>query len=98
MPPNGVLIVDGVFAFRPEIDSYWDLRVWIEIDPELSVRRGMERDAAMDGTAEESEALHRDRFLVGELLYIDEVDPRSFVEVIVDNTDFDRPRLVRPTG
>ena len=98
MPPNGVLVVDGVFAFRPEIDSYWDLRVWIEIDAELSVRRGMGRDAAMEGTAEESETLHRDRFLAGELLYIDEVDPRSFVEVIVDNTDFDRPRLVRPTG
>ena len=41
--------------------------------------------------------LHRDRFLAGELLYIQEVDPRSFVEVIIDNTDFDRPRLVRPT-
>ena len=51
-------------------------------------------DAAMDGTSEESESLHRDRFLVGELLYIDEVDPRSFVEVVVDNTRFDHPRIV----
>ena len=98
MPSNGVLIVDGVFAFRPEIDSYWDLRVWIEIAAELSVRRGIARDGAMDGTAEGSENLYRDRFLVGEQLYIEEVDPRSFVEVIVDNTDFDRPRLVRPAG
>ena len=49
MPENGVLIVDGVFAYRPEINAYWDLRVWIEIDAELSVRRGIERDAEMDG-------------------------------------------------
>jgi uridine kinase len=96
MPANGVLIVDGVFAYRPEINSYWDLRIWVEIDPELSVRRGTERDAEMEGGALEAETLHRDRYLTGELLYIDEVDPRSFVEVIVDNTDFDRPRLVRP--
>jgi uridine kinase len=40
--------------------------------------------------------MHRDRYLVGELLYIDEVDPRSLVDVIVDNRDFDRPRLIRP--
>ena len=94
MPPSGVLIVDGVFAYRPEINDYWDLRIWIEIDPELSVRRGIERDRELDG--EEAEALHRDRYLAGEMLYIDEVDPRSFVEVIIDNTDFDRPRLIRP--
>jgi uridine kinase len=98
MPADGVLIVDGVFAYRPEINAYWDLRIWLEIDAELSVRRGIERDREIEGSAEEAEALHRDRYLVGELLYIDEVDPRSLVEVIVDNTDFDRPRVVRPRG
>jgi uridine kinase len=96
MPPNGVLIVDGVFSYRPEINRYWDLRIWIEIESELSVRRGVERDATMVGDAADAEALHRDRYLVGELLYIHEVDPRSFVEVIVDNTDLARPQLVRP--
>jgi uridine kinase len=96
IPANGVLIVDGVFAFRPEINAYWDLRVWTEIDPEQSVRRGIERDLEMEGGEAAAEALHRDRYLVGALCYIDEVDPRSFVEIIVDNTDLDRPRLVRP--
>jgi uridine kinase len=95
MPPNGVLLVDGVFAFRPEINAYWDLRVWVEIDAELSVRRGVARDTEMLDDAHEAEALHRGRYLAAELLYIDEVDPRSFVEVILDNTDFDSPRLVR---
>jgi uridine kinase len=96
MPSNGVLVVDGVFAYRPEINSFWDLRIWVEIDAELSVRRGIERDAETLGDAVEAEALHRDRYLVGELLYIKEVDPRSFVDVIVDNTDFENPRLIRP--
>jgi uridine kinase len=52
----------------------------------------------MEGGAEAAEALHRDRYLVGELIYIEEVDPRSFVEVIIDNTDFDNPRIIRPRG
>jgi uridine kinase len=98
MPANGVLIVDGVFAYRPEINAYWDLRIWVEIDAELSVLRGIERDDEMEGGAVAAEALHRDRYLVGEQLYISEVDPCSFVEVIVDNTDFDHPRIVRPAG
>ncbi len=96
MPANGVLIVDGVFAYRPEINAYWDFRIWVEIAAELSVRRGIERDAEGAGDAEEAEALHRDRYLVGELLYLDEVNPRSFVDVILDNTVFDSPRVVRP--
>ncbi len=98
IPPNGVLIVDGVFAYRPEINEYWDLRIWVEIAPELSVRRGVKRDAEASGSEEEAEALHRDRYMVGELLYIDEVNPSSFVDVILDNTDFDSPRIVHPPG
>ncbi len=93
---NSVLVVDGVFAFRPEINDYWDLRIWLEIDPEVSVRRAVRRDAAMDGGAPASETLHRDRYLAGEQLYLDEVDPRAIADVVVDNTHFDRPELLRP--
>jgi uridine kinase len=96
IPPDGVLVVDGVFAFHPALDACWDLRIWVEIDAELSVRRGTERDAAMEGGAEQAETLHRSRYLAAELLYIEEVDPRAIADVVVDNTDFDRPRLVRP--
>jgi uridine kinase len=96
LPDNGVLVVDGVFAYRPEINAYWDLRIWVEITAELSVRRGVERDAEAAGSAQEAEVLHCDRYLAGELLYITEVDPRSLADVIVDNTDIEHPRLIRP--
>ena len=96
MPADGVLIVDGVFAFRPEIDACWDLRIWLEIDPELSVRRGIERDAETEVDSGTVEVLHRDRYLASELLYLDEVDPRVLADVVVDNTEIDRPRLLRP--
>jgi uridine kinase len=98
MPHNGVLIVDGVFACRPEINSDWDVRIWVEIAPELSLRRGTDRDTEMEGGAEEAAVLHRERYLPAEMLYMNEVDPRSFVDVIVDNTDFTQPRVVRPTS
>jgi uridine kinase len=98
MSANGVLIVDGTFAYRPEINAYWNFRIWVEVAADLSVRRGIERDAQGIGTAEEAETRHRDRYLAGELLYIDEVNPHSFVDVILDNTDLERPRIIRPSG
>lgn len=94
MPHDGILIVDSVFAFRPELNDHWDLRVWVEIDAELSVQRGTARDAPREG-AETAEALHRDRYGGAEATYMTEVDPRALADVIVDNNDFDQPRLIR---
>ncbi|NEE35687.1 uridine kinase, partial [Streptomyces sp. SID7982] len=39
--------------------------------------------------------IHRNRYLVAERLYLDEVDPLPRMDVIVDNTDFARPRLIK---
>ena len=76
---------------------YWDLRVWLEIDDELSVA-ARHRTRRRDGRRARPRPRHStaSRYLVGERLYIDEVDPRSFVDVIVDNTDFDRPAPCPP--
>jgi hypothetical protein len=60
----------------------------------MTAAPGLSRCAASI-RSEAAEAIHRDRYLAGELLYIAEVDPHSFVDVIVDNTDFDNPRIVR---
>lgn len=94
MPTDGVLVVDSVFALRPELDDAWDLRIWVAVDPELSVARGVARDSHGNG-AEAAEALHRRRYLVGELIYRDEVAPETRADVVVDNTDLDHPVLVR---
>ncbi|MFF8276066.1 DUF6924 domain-containing protein [Streptomyces lateritius] len=94
LAPDAVLVVDGVFAFRPEVDSFWDYRIWIDIDAELSVRRGAERD--QDWAGSDAESLHRDRYLVAERIYLDEVDPLPRMDALVDNTDFARPRLLPP--
>jgi uridine kinase len=96
MPAGAVLVVDGVFAFRPALDDCWDLRIWLEIDAERSVARGIARDADLDGGAPASETRYRDRYLASELLYRREVDPYARADVVVDNDDFDAPRLLRP--
>jgi uridine kinase len=93
-PDDAVLIVDSVFGMRPEYDEFWDYRIWIEVPQELCVVRGIERDAEMEGR-EEAEHLHRDRYQVGERIYVDEVCPSGKADVIVDNADYSNPHLVR---
>jgi len=95
MPRNGVLIVDGVFALRDELIAAWDLAIWLAIDAELSVRRGVDRDADREGGREHTETLHRTRYLDAEMIYIRETDPVSRAHVVIDNTDIGAPALIR---
>ena len=49
--PDAVLIVDGVFAFRPELNEHWEFRIWLDVDQQVSLRRGVQRDEAWAGSA-----------------------------------------------
>jgi uridine kinase len=92
-PTDAVLVVDSVFAFRPEYNEFWDFRIWLSIDPELSLERGIDRDTDMEGR-DEAERLHRDRYHAAEAIYVNEVDPISLADVVIDNTEFAAPRIV----
>ncbi|MCC5036444.1 uridine kinase [Streptomyces sp. WAC 00631] len=93
LAPDTVLIVDGVFAFRPEINTYWDFRIWLHVDPEVSVRRGAERDRERSGA--DAESIHRDRYLAAHRVYLREADPLPGADVVIDNTVFSDPRVVK---
>jgi uridine kinase len=41
---GGTVIAEGVFSLREELSPYYDVRVWVETDPEECLKRGIERD------------------------------------------------------
>ena len=95
MTADGVLVVDGVFAFRPELEDYWDLRIWLDIDPDLSIARGTLRDASIEGSEDAAEQLHRSRYLPAERIYVAACDPISRADIVIDNRNFEHPCLIR---
>jgi uridine kinase len=92
-PADAVLIVDSVFAFRPEYNSFWDYGIWLEVDAGLALRRGIARDAALEG-AEQAEQVHRDRYHAAEMIYMAEVGPKLLADLIIDNSNFARPVIL----
>jgi uridine kinase len=87
-PDDAVLVVDGVFAFRRQINAYWDFRIWLHVDEQTSLRRGAQRDG------QAAQPLQRSRYAVAERLYLSEEQPLQSVDVIVDNTSFDEPEFI----
>lgn len=92
-PGDAILVVDSVFAFRPEYNDLWDYRIWLEVEADVALQRGIARDRDAEG-AEEALRVHRDRYRAAEEIYIAEVGPQSVADIVVGNDDFASPAVL----
>jgi uridine kinase len=89
--PPGVVVVDGIFLHRDELVDLWDLRLFLDVAPEL----GFARMARRDGRSADPAAKENVRYSEGQKLYLAACDPPSRAHLVVDNTDVTTPTLVR---
>jgi len=92
---DAVAIVDGIFLLRPQLANLWSLTIFLVADRQVALERAIARDAAWLGGVAAARTRYATRYFPGETLYLEEADPESLADVVVDNTDPDRPRLVR---
>lgn len=90
-----MLLFDGVFLLRPELEGYWDLSVFVQVDPAISLQRASKRDVALFGTSDATERRYRERYLTGQELYMSLVHADQRAEVLIDSNDPAAPRLLR---
>ena len=92
-PPDSVLLFDGVFLHRPELASHWDFSIFVHADFEVTVQRAQARDQYLFGDPEEVAAIYRERYIPGQRIYLDAVDPAAKASVVLDNNDVEDPEL-----
>ncbi len=92
-PIAAVLIVDGSFLQRPEVACHWDHRIFIDTCFEVALARGIARDAPLLGGVDMVRTAYQDRYHAAARLYINAVDPAALATIVVDNDDFDNPKL-----
>ncbi|TWD74805.1 uridine kinase [Kribbella amoyensis] len=96
---DAVLIADGAFLQRPELDAHWDLRIFVHIGFDEVLRRGTARDQQWMDSAAAAEHRYRTRYIPGERMYVDQVRPQDRAQLVVDNEDFANPTITRqPKG
>jgi uridine kinase len=91
--PDAVLVADGGFLQVPALDDCWDLRIYVYISFDTVLRRGTVRDQAFMDSAAAAEARYRNRYIPGERMYVEQIQPRSRAQVVVDNEDPANPTL-----
>lgn len=92
-PDDAILILDGIFLQRPELQGYLDFAIFVDIDFDECIRRAKKRDRELMGDAAEVEKRYRMRYIPGQELYIEEADPKSKADVVIKNDDPTDPGL-----
>jgi uridine kinase len=94
---DAIMLVDGAFLYRPELNDLWDFRIFVDIDFELVLERGSRRDQAWMDSLAAAEDRYRNRYIPGEKIYWEAVRPHEHADVVVDNRDLRYPRLQAPS-
>jgi uridine kinase len=96
--PESILIFDGIFLHRPELRSFWDYSVFLDVPFEVSVARGAERHRGDPLADPDPEAEINRRYVAGQRRYLRECEPWQHATVVIDNTDLQRPRITNNHG
>ena len=94
-PDDAILVADGVFIQKPDLSRHWDLRVYLHIELADVLRRGTIRDRVWHDSAEAAAQRYRSYYIPGEELYLAEIRPAERADILIDNSDFEAPRIMR---
>ena len=91
VPPGAVLVVDGSFLQRSELDGLWDVVIVLTASREASAARQVLRDGAPDDPDDPYHA----RYFGAYDLYVAERDPLGRADIVIDNEQVQAPRVVK---
>ncbi len=91
---DAILLFDGVFLLRPELNDGWDYRIFVHADFDVAVARAVPRDQAHGGAADALAARYWQRYVPGQRIYLQTVRPQELADVVVENNDPANPRLL----
>jgi uridine kinase len=88
--PDVVLIVDGTFLQRPELEGGWDLTIFLRTSERVSEERGIKRDTVLLGGRDVAAQLYAERYLPAFRIYEAAWKPELIADAVVDNNDLER--------
>lgn len=90
---DAILILEGIFLFRPETLPFLDYKIWIDVPFSTALDRMLLRDINGFKSEPELKQLFNERYKPGQEIYFNEVHPKTIADVVINNTDFDHPHL-----
>ncbi len=93
-PENCILIFDGVFLMRLELQGFWDYKIWLDVDFSTVLDRAVKRDLQLFGDADKVRGRYMKRYIPGQKIYLDRVNPVSLADIAIDNSNPSEPIII----
>jgi len=87
-----IVLVEGVLLFRPPIDAYFDLRIFLSIPFDEVLRRAAARDVPHYG--DDYLERYRFRYIPVQQWYLETYHPQERSDFVIDNTDYADPCII----
>lgn len=94
--PNTVLLFDGIFLARPELENCFDLRIFLDVSFDTVLQRATQRDLELFHDADTVRNQYNRRYIPGQLLYFAACHPRETADIVIDHNDFLNPFVLQP--
>lgn len=88
--PGSVVIVDGIFLHRPELEKAWNMSVFLDVSAEVCAQRMLVRDGSAP------QLVSTDRYFGGQKMYLETCNPEGKADFVVDNSRLDVAILKKP--
>ncbi|WP_228288233.1 cytidylate kinase family protein [Thermosipho ferrireducens] len=94
---NSILIMEGVFLFRPELVNYWDIKIFVDADFKVTVERAVKRNTEKDyiGSEQKIRSKYEKRYIPGQQIYFRKASPKEKADIVINNNDFENPLLTK---
>jgi len=86
-----VVLVEGVLLYRDELDGFFDYRIFLDIDFSEMLRRVERRD--IDRFGPDIVEKYKRKYIPIQTWYLEQHQPLSHCDLIIDNNDYHRPRI-----
>lgn len=91
-PQDAVIIVEGLFLHRDELNGLWDASVFLDVPFSVSTARMSDRDGSSPDPGDPSMR----RYVQGQLLYFAAARPWERATFVIDNSRAHSPQLADP--
>jgi uridine kinase len=87
---GSILVFDGIFLHRPDLRTYWDFSIFLEVGFDISISRGAQRgEGSGDPRSPENY-----RYVEGQKIYLHKCDPKKYATIIINNENLLSPYIV----
>ena len=92
---NTILLFEGIFVFRSQINTFWEYRILVDVDAATSLSRSLVRDTGLIGPADVVRRKFDQRYEPAWQIYVDQADLETVADVVIDNREVANPQILK---